>query len=115
MLFYVYNWNTQKPFQQAVRERDGKCVITRSRACAINWTGLEAAHVFPLAYREHWISRDYDRWITVPSTDGINSVQNGLILRADIHQLFDSYLISINPDVLILNVKVGYTVMANMF
>ena len=32
----------------------------------------------------------------------INSVQNGLLLRSDIHQLFDMYRISINPDVCIL-------------
>lgn len=36
----------------------------------------------------------------VPDTGGtINSVQNGLLLRSDIHQLFDFYDFSINPDV----------------
>ncbi|OXV09932.1 hypothetical protein Egran_02305 [Elaphomyces granulatus] len=34
------------------------------------------------------------------SFDGgaINSVQNGILLRTDIHQLFDSFAIAINPD-----------------
>lgn len=65
------------------------------------WSGLEAAHVFPLAYENHWIQYDFARWITVPSIAGssINSVQNGMLLRADIHALFDNYLFSINPDV----------------
>ncbi|KAF8429546.1 hypothetical protein EV426DRAFT_125620 [Tirmania nivea] len=28
----------------------------------------------------------------------INSLQNGMLLREDIHTLFDQYLISVNPD-----------------
>ena len=105
----------KRSFKQVVRERDGKCVISGRRPFANDWTGLQAAHIFPLAYREYWISHNYGRWVTVPSTDKINSVQNGLLLRADIHHLFDSYYISINPDVLIPNVKVSYTVMADYF
>jgi hypothetical protein len=33
----------------------------------------------------------------------INSVQNGLLLRGDLHDQFDQYLFSINPDVSIPN------------
>jgi len=29
----------------------------------------------------------------------INSIQNGLLLRSDVHALFDAYLVAINPDV----------------
>lgn len=32
-------------------------------------------------------------------SDAINSVQNGLMLRNDLNSLFDSYILSINPDV----------------
>jgi HNH endonuclease len=66
-----------------------------------DWTGFEVAHVFPLAYEGHWAEQGYSRWITIPPESGgmINSVQNGLLLRSDIHQLFDSYNLSINPDV----------------
>lgn len=65
-----------------------------------NWTGLEATHIFPVAFEGDWVRLDYGRWISLPFTgSGINSVQNGMLLRADIHTLFDSYLISINPDV----------------
>jgi hypothetical protein len=65
------------------------------------WTGFEAAHIFPLAYEQHWIDNAYSRWVTVPATSGgpINSVQNGMLLKSDIHALFDSYQVSINPDV----------------
>lgn len=63
--------------------------------------GFEAAHIFPLAYLGHWNDNDFSRWIDDPSPIGgpMNSIQNGLLLRTDIHQLFDNYFFSINPDV----------------
>lgn len=65
------------------------------------WDGFEASDAFPPAYEEHWNNHDYSDWITIPceSGDSINSVQNGILLRTDIQCLFDTYLISINPDV----------------
>ena len=65
-----------------------------------DWPGFEAAQIFPLAYETHWLHHGYSSCITVPPArrGSINSVQNGLLLRSDIHQLFDSYLVS-NPDV----------------
>ncbi len=54
----------------------GQCAITDCDAEA----ALEAAHIFP--YRGN----------------DTNHVKNGLLLRADIHTLFDLYLISIDPD-----------------
>jgi hypothetical protein len=54
----------------------GQCAITDCDAEA----ALEAAHIFPYL-----------------GTD-TNHVKNGLLLRADIHTLFDLYLISIDPD-----------------
>jgi len=45
----------------------------------------------------------FDRWISIPppqASDGlINSIQNGILLRRDIHTLFDRYQFSVNPDV----------------
>ncbi|KAF8534786.1 hypothetical protein BDD12DRAFT_387723 [Trichophaea hybrida] len=88
-------------FRDAVRERDRRCVITGKRALNADhgfWFGFEATHVFPLAYEGHWKEHNYG--ITIPSASGgsLNSVQNGMLLRADIHMLFDCYAISINPD-----------------
>jgi hypothetical protein len=83
--------------------RDRRCFITGEEALAQFdfWEGFEAAHVFPLAYNGHWVDHNYDRWITIQPATGtsINSVQNGPLLRSDIHQLFDGYAISIDPDV----------------
>jgi hypothetical protein len=93
-------------FGDAVRSRDGRCVITgRLAPNAANgiWWGLQAAHIIPLAYEGHWNQSNYPSLITIPAASAaagsINSVQNGLLLRNDIHNLFDNYGFSINPDV----------------
>lgn len=53
----------------------GRCAITGFNA----EKALEAAHIFPY------------------KGDSTNQVCNGLVLRADIHKLFDSYLITVHP------------------
>ena len=67
------------------------------------WTKLEAAHVFPLESENLWNQFGYSRWITnMNETTGIskiNSVQNGLLMKRDLHSAFDQYFFSINPDV----------------
>lgn len=93
-----------KSFCDAVRSRDRRCLISGEKAVGAyldDWTGFEAAHIFPLAYEGHWTEHGYDRWITIrPESGGtINSVQNGMLLNSAIHQLFDNYNLSINPDV----------------
>ncbi len=90
-------------FSAEVRKRDGGCVITKQKNPRVHlneWKGYQAAHVFPLAHLSAWEAGDFDRHITFPPTTGgtINSVQNGLLLRSDIHEDFDAYYFSINPD-----------------
>ncbi|KIW78778.1 hypothetical protein Z517_08617 [Fonsecaea pedrosoi CBS 271.37] len=91
-------------FAEAVRLRDRQCIISGRSVPFLNdiyyWRSFEAAHIFPLAYEGYWIKENYGRWIISQPVQGgsINSVQNGLLLSAGIHQLFDSYSISINPD-----------------
>ncbi|KAL2054126.1 hypothetical protein ABVK25_005665 [Lepraria finkii] len=92
-----------KSFRDEVRKRDGRCVITGKIAPGAHhdyWKGFQAAHIIPLAYEGHWVQQKFSRWITIPaaSGDNINSKQNGLLLRSDIHELFDVYDVSINPD-----------------
>jgi predicted restriction endonuclease len=91
-------------FRNAVRLRDRRCIITGKVALGAQygtWRGFEAAHIFPLAYEEHWRNNNFARWISIPPITGgtINSIQNGMLLRSDIHELFDSFAFSINPDV----------------
>ena len=74
----------QRVFRQSLlRAYEGKCAIT---ACSIPDV-LEAAHIYPYQGPE------------------TNHVTNGLLLRADIHTLFDCGLITIDPDSLTVLVK----------
>lgn len=87
-------------FSQRIRERDGRCVITHTPnilAYRGIWAGFEAAHIFPRAFESHF----NPRWITNrdEGETGIDSTQNGMLLDARIHQLWDSYLITVDPDV----------------
>ena len=92
-------------FREGIRARDGKCVIsgTINRAAPYRWARFEAAHIFPLEKEYLWNQWNYGRWVTdMDDTVGlskINSCQNGFLLRADVHQAFDQYLVSVNPDV----------------
>ncbi|KAK9358818.1 HNH endonuclease-domain-containing protein [Lipomyces starkeyi] len=91
-------------FRTQVRERDGKCVITGTvnrRADRDNWSGFHAAHIFPLSSEDYFVQFGYSRWITnrIGERDtGINSCQNGLLMQSNIHELFDGFYFSINPD-----------------
>ncbi len=61
--------------EKLLKEYSRKCVITGCDAEQV----LEAAHIRPYVGEES------------------NQVENGLLLRADIHTLFDRYLITIDP------------------
>jgi len=93
-------------FTAKVRERDGRCIVTKKENISKEfgrWRGFEAAHIFPLAYEHQWNTQGWSQQITIlPSRRSygtINSVQNGLLLDNSIHELFDSYDFSINPNV----------------
>jgi hypothetical protein len=55
-----------------------------------------AAHIFPLAHKDHWGNNNFACWILIHLTSGdsINAVQNGMLLRSDIHSLFHAYRFS---------------------
>ncbi|KAK9326603.1 HNH endonuclease-domain-containing protein [Lipomyces starkeyi] len=93
----------ENTFRTEVRKRDGKCVITGTinrRANRDNWTGFHAAHIFPLSSEDYWVQSGFSRWITNKGErdTGINSCQNGLLMKPTIHELFDGFYFSINPD-----------------
>ena len=73
----------QGSFRAAMLSRyGGECCVT---GCSIE-TLLEAAHIIP--YRG----------------EQSDDVTNGLLLRVDLHRLFDAHLVSINPDTLTVEV-----------
>ena len=94
-------------FQHEVRTRDKKCVITgiansEGLMQLGIWAGFEATYIFPPERETLWIQSGYDRLITdmgnATGSSKINSAQNGFLLNTTAQQLFDQYLISINPD-----------------
>jgi 5-methylcytosine-specific restriction protein A len=67
----------QQPFRDALRRRYGdRCLVTGCKLLDV----LEAAHIRP--YRG----------------ESDNHIENGLLLRADVHTLFDLNLLGIEPD-----------------
>ncbi|EER37218.1 conserved hypothetical protein [Histoplasma capsulatum H143] len=105
ILSYSISSQENDHFRDGVRARDGRCVITgdlNQFAPFGRWTGFDAAHVFPLQHENIWIDQGYSCWVTNMEDEvgasRINSTQNGLLLRRDVHALFDSYILSINPD-----------------
>ncbi|KAJ5236807.1 hypothetical protein N7489_006898 [Penicillium chrysogenum] len=97
----------QTAFRNTLCQRDGCCVISgQARTIDIEhpFRGLGATHVFPVSMIEEWRRNGYRQYITDtrPSSEiggsGLFSAQNGLLLREDIHTLFDDFLIGIDPD-----------------
>jgi hypothetical protein len=75
----VIQRRNQSAFRKALLSKRAKqCAFTGTSELSV----LEAAHVIPYAER----IADRDR------------PENGLLLRSDIHKLFDAHLISINPE-----------------
>ncbi len=72
----------QQEFRKRIIERYKKCVITGAPAIM-----CEAAHIKPFS--------DCD-------SDEQYDIDNGILLRADVHKLFDLKLISINVDKVVL-------------
>ena len=90
-----------RAFRDQVRTRDRRCVITgriNHDADADMWTGFEAAHIFPLALDHLFRSQGFDQLMTDNHPAGVNSPQNGILLRGDIHSLWDNYCIAVNPN-----------------
>lgn len=73
--------------EQLLKLYDGKCVITGYDA----EKALSAAHIIP-----YKINQD-------------DKISNGLLLRADIHKLFDNYLITIEPDTMTVKISLRLT------
>ncbi|KAM5474565.1 hypothetical protein MauCBS54593_002141 [Microsporum audouinii] len=84
-------------FMRDVRRRDGRCVITHriNVEAPINWTTYEAAHIFPLSLSSLFTQIGLRN--TIEDDRGVNSPKNGILLKSDIHQLWDTYSIAVNP------------------
>lgn len=73
----------QSDFRQSLINLWGQCAFSGCKTLKV----LDAAHIYP--YRGE---KD-------------NDLRNGLLLRTDLHRLFDNHLISVNPDTLQIHVS----------
>lgn len=90
-----------KAFQDQIRRRDGRCVITGQinlEACVDRWIQWDTDHIFPLALDSIFQSQGYSKLVTYNTPPGITSPQNGILLRKDIHARWDDYSIAVNSN-----------------
>lgn len=70
-----------------------------------DYTGFHAAHIFPRSKVNDWVAGNFQQFITDNSPashigpTGIDSPQNGLLISTGLHEMFDLFRVSINPDV----------------
>ncbi|KXG48708.1 uncharacterized protein PGRI_025780 [Penicillium griseofulvum] len=97
----------QIKFRNSLRKRDDRCAITgRSAARTLEqpFLGLEATHIFPVSMLGEWTKQGYRQYITDtrPTSEigesGLYSIQNGLLLGAEVHCLFDQFQLGVDPD-----------------
>ncbi|KIJ08760.1 hypothetical protein PAXINDRAFT_18119 [Paxillus involutus ATCC 200175] len=99
-------------YRRRVFVRDPCCLISGQRVVGGDYSRFKAAHIFPHAQVKIWTSKGFPSRITDPAPLGqqggrtkIDSIQNVLLLRSDLHDAWDNYKIAVNPDK-------GYTVIA---
>ena len=65
--------------------------------------GFQAAHIYPRYGLGQWKEFNYGCWLNnynpADADLGIDSIQNGMLLRADVHLMWDAYNISVNINV----------------
>lgn len=97
---YTYTPHETK-FVTRVRDRDSRCCITGDLVAGEDYTGFEAAHIFPLSETDIWNHLDYKRFIeddqVGPGLE-MNSIQQGFLCSSTEHRMFDDYSIAVNPD-----------------
>ncbi|KAJ8096493.1 hypothetical protein POJ06DRAFT_284073 [Lipomyces tetrasporus] len=93
---------------RTVTGRDEKfrsqCVISgnvNAQAFKDRWTGFHAAHIVPLSGEQYFLQQGLSGCITNKDNErdtGNNSCQNGLLMLSNIHEAFDDFGFSVNPD-----------------
>ncbi|RDX54567.1 hypothetical protein OH76DRAFT_977030 [Lentinus brumalis] len=83
-------------------ERDEKCMVFGH---GLMWSGLQPAHIFSRAHMNEWNAGGYESLITdtasITSMGGaskIGSIQNMLLLSADLHRPWADHEFGVDPD-----------------
>ncbi|KAF9223221.1 hypothetical protein BS17DRAFT_754125 [Gyrodon lividus] len=84
------------------RARDGKCLITG--LLTQTYSRLRIVHIFPRAHDAEWIRKGFPNKITDVADEAsmggaikIDSVQNVITLRSDLHDAWDNYEFGVDP------------------
>ena len=94
-------------FEHEIRARDRKCVVSSRSNSEIHiqleiWAGFDATYIIPPEHESLWIQSDNGQWIknmdNVTGSLKINSAQNGFLLNSAAHEMFNQYLLAVNPD-----------------
>ncbi|KAH9032547.1 hypothetical protein EDB84DRAFT_1561942 [Lactarius hengduanensis] len=98
--------NTPAPvssYRARGRARDGKCLITGLQTQT--YSRLKVAHIFPRAHDAEWIRKGYPSKITDSADEvvmggptKIDSVQNVITMRSDLHDAWDNYEFGVDPN-----------------
>ncbi|KAF8121088.1 hypothetical protein EV363DRAFT_1458357 [Boletus edulis] len=85
------------------RARDGKCLITGLQTQT--YSRFKVAHIFPRAHDVEWVRKGYPSKITDAADEAcvggptkIDSVQNLVTLRGDLHDAWDNYEFGVDPN-----------------
>ncbi|KAF8956349.1 hypothetical protein BDZ97DRAFT_2079926 [Flammula alnicola] len=88
-------------FVTRVGARDSRCCITGDLVAGEDYTGFEAAHIFPLSETDIWNELNDKRFIEddqIQPGMELNSIQQGFLCSSTEHRMFDDYSIGVNPD-----------------
>ncbi|KAG6371195.1 hypothetical protein JVT61DRAFT_9818 [Boletus reticuloceps] len=92
-------------YRERTRARDPCCLISSLPVSRDDFSRFKAAHIFPRAHDVDWVNKGYPSRITDPATlpelggpTKIDSIQNVILLRSDLHDAWDDYKFAVNPD-----------------
>ncbi|KDQ08307.1 hypothetical protein BOTBODRAFT_179941 [Botryobasidium botryosum FD-172 SS1] len=90
-------------FKTRIRARDQRCLVSEQPVEENEFGFFAAAHIFPTAHQDSWARLGFTHQIqdVHPSIGAskINSIQNGMLLAADVAAAWDNYVFTIHPDV----------------
>lgn len=88
-----------------MRERDNRCCISGVRVVEDLFAPFRASHIHPIAHSDVWNRLNLSAYVIDDAPEKeqgeskINSVQNVLLLKSNLHDLWDLYLYGVDVNV----------------
>ncbi|KAF8642878.1 hypothetical protein AX16_009384 [Volvariella volvacea WC 439] len=97
--------STNSAYTARCRERDPCCLVPGERIMPPFYTRFEVTHIWPRAHDDEWNKRGYPYLVNDPAplkevggATKIDSIQNVITLRSDLHRGWDNYEFGVDPD-----------------